>query len=307
MTFRHLAFALAAAWGGPALGDSCSFTTHVEGQSPDGRYKVRADFVGVWKGRVEDTRTGRTTEGPLEGLGQHAHFHLFVTDDRIAFFEPIIDRRKEGNLLVYDRDLKLLKRFTLGELLYDQEFRGISHSISHCEFTKYDLGRRRPFWLEGDTFMIHLMSRRTARVALKEPKIIPTPEFVPGPAEELEDSEPDALTREPDRKRIQGLWRAVDVVRGVNTDPGALEDDPVHVLVVGDRIALSGLEEDLRPFRLDSSARTIDLDGRKGIYSLKGGVFRLCFADEPGQPRPKGLDGAGFDATVYVLKRVRER
>jgi hypothetical protein len=310
--WRHLAFALVLAWTAPALGDTCISVEHVEGQSPDGRYKVRADLAlsrthrdRPWKGRIEDTRTGRVTEGRLEGLISHAHFSLFVTDDRIAFFEPSAACGDKGNLLIYDRDLRLLKRFTLHDLHYPSEFGGISHSISHWRFTRPDPVRRRPAWLEGDVLMIHLQSRRTARVSLKDLKIIPTPEFVPRAAEPLEDSEPAALAIQPDRKRIQGRWKAIDVLRGPHTARHLLEDDPVYVLVEGDRIALSDNPDDLKPFRLDSSAATIDFDGRKGLYSLNNGVFKLCCSDGPRQTRPKNIDNAGVDYAVYVLKRVK--
>jgi uncharacterized protein (TIGR03067 family) len=315
MKWRHLAFALLLAWIAPALGDTCIFLTHVEGQSPDGRYKVRADLYRSkvradldqgWKCRVEDTRTGRATDGFLQGLGFHAHFSLFVTDNRIAFFEPSIDQWDAGNLLIYDRGLKLLKRFTLRDLHYPSELGGISHSISHCRFTRPDPARRRPAWLEGGVLMIHLESRRTARVSLKDLAIIPTPEFVPRPAEPLEDAEPAALSIQPDRKRLQGRWKAVEVTRGPHAGRHLLEDDPVYVLVEADRIALSDNRDDLKPFRLDPTAHTIDFDGKKGLYSLENGVFKLCCGDDPRQPRPKNIDNAGVEYAVYVLKRVKE-
>jgi hypothetical protein len=204
MRSRILLIALGTFLPVSAYADSCIMKQHVTAQSSDGRYIVRLDRAGVWKGSIEDTRLETVFEANPDGLQGHAHFDAFITDDgdRVVVFEPAIDNRPSDNLLVFNRDLKLLRGFTLDDLLTTNDQGAVTHSISHCQFTRFDKAKGRRFGREDDgkTFAIHLRSHRTALVSLAEPRIIPTPDVIPE-VFAFEEGLPPGKT---DRERFQG-------------------------------------------------------------------------------------------------------
>jgi uncharacterized protein (TIGR03067 family) len=297
-----------------AIGDTCIWLKHAEAKSHNGRYAVRLDRSGGWKGRLEDTKTGKVTEAAMAGLGPHAHFAAFVTDDgsRVVVFEPLVHDTEGGNLLVYDRDLTLLKGFSLMELLTDVDFKAVRHSISHCRFTGDKKDGKRPFWLEDDgtRFSVYLKSKRTAIVSLAEPKIIPTPDVIPE-VFEFEQGPPPGQT---DRERFQGRWMITDARAGtMGIDPDSFTDDPRYYTFAGMTILAPGHRFDRYTFRLDESVtpHAIDLfepgkeEPVKGIYEFRGGKLMICAPDRPEKPRPKTLDarGLGVDDWTETLQR----
>lgn len=299
-----------------ASADQCRWSEHAEGKSGDGRFVVRLDREDQsWKGRLEDTSTGRVVEAGLEGLVAHAHFSVLVSDDgsRVVVFEPRVDNHREANLLVYDRDLKRLKGFTLQELLTDIDRRATRRSVSHCEFVRPEKETRRTFWLEdgGKTFAVHLRSHRTALVSLAEPKIIPTPDVEPEVFAFEEESPPGKT----DRERIAHKWMVTDRRRGVfGVDTDELRESPTYYTFEGDKLVVSSENPETWVFVLDESdkPRAIDLvdeEGRilSGIYEFRGGKLLVCFANERGGARPTTLDGEGFDAECWTITLQRRK
>jgi hypothetical protein len=214
---------------------------HVVAQSSDGRYIVRLNLAEVWKGHIEDTKLETGFEANPDGLQRHAHFEVFITDDgeRVVVFEPAIDERLSANLLVFNRDLRLLKGFTLNDLLTKNDQGAVTHSISQCQFTDFDNAKGRRYGLEDDgkTFAIHLRSRRTALISLAEPKIILTPDVIPE-VFEFEEGPPPGKT---DYERFQGKWMITDGRSGTIMLPSNyFTDDPQYYLFVRNRVLTPG-------------------------------------------------------------------
>ena len=274
---------------------------------------------GGWKGRLEDTKTGKVVAATLAGLGGHLHSIAFVTDDgsRVVVFEPSVPDNDGGNLLVYDADLKLLKGFSLKDLLTDIDRKAARRSISHYRFLANNRDGKRPYGLDpGEkTFSMLLKSKRTAIVSLAEPRIVPTPDVIPE-VFEFEERPPAGKT---DLERSQGTWMVTGSKAGVvGVDPDSYFEKPSYYTFEGDRIRIPDVRFDNSTFKLDESVtpHSIDLyppgkaEPVKGIYEFSGGKLRLCTPDGPGKPRPKTFDAEGFgvdDSTTTLQRRKPKR
>jgi uncharacterized protein (TIGR03067 family) len=299
-----------------AFADSCRFLEHDEAKSANGRYLFRMDQAGKWKGRLEDTKTGKISESALAGLGFHLHSSAFVTDDgsRVVVFEPSVEYNEGGILLVYDADLKLLKGFSFRELLTEIDMKAARHSVSHCRFLANGRDGKRPYGLDAGekTFSMLLKSKRTAIVSLKEPKIVPTPDVIPE-VFEFEEGLPPGKT---DLERFQGKWMVTDGRAGImGTDPDSFTEDPRYYTFEGDKIHMPECRFDNYTFRFDESVtpHAIDLfepgklEPVKGIYEFSGGKLRFCTPDGPEKPRPKTLDGEGFGVEDWTSTLQRRK
>jgi hypothetical protein len=164
---------------GVSLADKCKPRSQAAAASRDGRFSLEARFdpqSNAWKVRLEDRQTKRTTDGGFEGLGWHTHLSAFVADDgsRVVVFDATAGRAQTKRLLIYDASLKLLKAFTLEDLLTPAELDKVRYSVSHCHFVEPDPETKSAAWLGagGKTFAIRVEGGRTIRVALDEPKIL---------------------------------------------------------------------------------------------------------------------------------------
>ncbi len=316
MCRAHALFVVLLAISAEAGADTCQFLEHEETKSAGGRYLFRMDRDGTWKGRLEDTKTGKVATATMAGLGGHLHSMAFVTDDgsRVVVFEPSVCYNDGGILLIYDGDLKLLKGFGLKELLTEIDLKAVRYSISHCRFLADGKVGKPPFRLgdDGKTFSIDLKSKRTAIVSLAEPKIIPTPDVIPE-VFEFEEEPPPGTT---DAERIQGNWMVTDGRSGImGVDPDHFFENPRYYTFEGDKIRIPECRFDNYTFKLDESVtpRAIDLfapgetEPVKGIYEFSGGKLRFCTPDGPGKPRPKTLDAKGFGVEDWTATLQRRK
>lgn len=307
-----------AALSFPANADSCSFLEHAEAKSKDGRYVVKLDWEDGWKGRFEDTNTGKAASASIKGLERHAHFRAFVTDDgsRVVLFESSLDHGDAPNLLVFDRNLTQLKGFTLKDLLTRNDFNAIRRSVSHIQMLSYTHGLNPTAGLkdDGTKFFIYLKSKRTVLVSLAEPRIIPTPDVEPE-VFEFEEGLPPGKN---DLERMQGKWMPTESREGILVvDPDILREAPWYYYIEGDVLNVPGTVIGKRIIKLDESVtpHAIDLTQTnkpgvvRGIYEFKGGKLRLCFNLDENLPRPTTLDGEGFKVvySTITLQRRKEK
>jgi uncharacterized protein (TIGR03067 family) len=311
-----LAVSILLAFSSSAVADSCRWSEHFEGKSSNGRYVIRLAREGHWKGGFEDTKTGKVTEAKMEGIGGHIHSSAFVTDDgsRIVVFEPSVPHNEGGNLQVYDRELRLLKGFTLKDLLTEIDFKAVRYSVSHCRFMANGKDGKQPFWLDNDgkTFSIYLKSKRTAIVSLAEPKIIPTPDVIPEEFE-FENGLPPGKN---DQERFQGKWMVTDGKSGmIGTDLDSYREDPRYYTFDGQKISIPDCRFDKYTFRLDESVtpHAIDMfepgkvDPIKGLYEFRDGKLLICVPDTPEKPRSKAVDAKGDEVEDWTITLQRRK
>ena len=118
--------------------------------------------------------------------------------------------------------------------------------------------------------------------------------------------------RVPDDELLQGAWRIVGLESSGQTAPESMYKDK-RFLVQGDRISLTGIAEDLRPFQLnsDTSPKRIDIAANeenrfdsKAIYELNGNTLKFCFSQQTKNPRPASIETEGTVNFCYTLKRA---
>ena len=119
-----------------------------------------------------------------------------------------------------------------------------------------------------------------------------------------------------DLKKVQGTWQPT----AVESDGAKLEQEELAVMKViidGDKYTVTRngetidqgalkLQEDKSPKQFDDTSSMGEHKGQtmKGIYELKGDVWKVCLA-MPGKPRPKDYSaGKGSGHVVYIMKRA---
>jgi uncharacterized protein (TIGR03067 family) len=120
-----------------------------------------------------------------------------------------------------------------------------------------------------------------------------------------------------DRDALQGKWQLVEFTRNGKTKKVTDKSDDYFELVFrGDKITTRfkvGKEEGTYKVDPNKSVKTIDIvpstgdekgKNLKGIYELKGNVFKLCMAN-PGAKRPETFASKTDRVVLFVLRRAK--
>ena len=119
--------------------------------------------------------------------------------------------------------------------------------------------------------------------------------------------------RATDRELLQGTWQVVALKGAGQTAPDSSFSEK-RFLFEGVRLSLTGMPEDLHPFRLnaESTPKQIDIGSgvevqfSKAIYELEGDTLRLCLSQQTRLDRPKDFDTEGTRYFCFTLKRVEQ-
>lgn len=156
--------------------DSCLGTSATIGKSADGRFTVIAQHnskTKQWQFVWTDTKTKRTVRHAMPTIPKHAHLYLFVSGDgsRLAVVRVSAGHDLDDRLMIYQSDGKLVKAFSIKDLLNAQEIGDVQRSISHLQWLFYDgsIGK-----VDAKTDVLKMKSRqgRVIRVSLPKAKVV---------------------------------------------------------------------------------------------------------------------------------------
>lgn len=120
-----------------------------------------------------------------------------------------------------------------------------------------------------------------------------------------------------EREKFQGTWWTVSMERDGRTIPAkelkgrrVIIKEDKYIIFDGDKILQRGtfkLDPSTTPRQIDTTPTTGRNAGKtdKGIYELKDGVLKLCYAP-PGEPRPEEFsaeEGTGRWLTIDHRKK----
>jgi len=162
-----------------AFGDSCGGWGGAPAESVNGRYEVSVQFdeeTGNWAYVWKDTKKSETLTGPLKSIERHAHLYLFITQDgsRFAVLDPIAGHRLNDRLLIYQSDGKLVRTFSIEDLLTKYAVKKVLRSKSHIRWLKYDKDKKSyvKYDPKKETLQLTIKWNRRIRVSLMDGKIL---------------------------------------------------------------------------------------------------------------------------------------
>ncbi len=163
-----------------ARADLCGVSDAMPASSPDGRFRVSAEWqeapdrwVYVW----EDADTGKTVRKRLNGFAEHAHLALFIAADgkRFAALDVSAGHRLDARLLIFEADGRVRRRFGLRDFVHDDTVRAARKSMAHLEWLHDEAfhpgGAKLGFDPIKDMILVTSANGAVARVSLRTLKV----------------------------------------------------------------------------------------------------------------------------------------